>query len=171
MKDIGEVIARQNLEHHLEPSVYNADDFAYDKYHPLEEIHAWIDQMVQTYPSLASSFVVGQSYEKRDLKGLKISSNKMAVKLDGTPVNKKKAVWWDGGNRRVRFVHFMHAFLQVSMLENGSVQLRISTSLTPFCRTTPPIPLLPNWSINSIITSYQSSMSMAMLTHGPTVGI
>ena len=46
---------------------------------------------------LATSFTVGQSYEKRDLKGLKISSNKAAVKRDGTPVNKKKAVWWDGG--------------------------------------------------------------------------
>ncbi|CAF0843976.1 unnamed protein product [Adineta ricciae] len=97
MKDIGSVIEGQKLIHKLESSTYNADDFAYDKYHPLEEIHAWIDKMVQTYPNLASSFVVGQSYEKRDLKGLKISSNKAAVKRDGTPVNAKKAVWWDGG--------------------------------------------------------------------------
>ena len=97
MKDIGSVIEGQKLIHKLEPSTYNADDFAYDKYHPIEEIHAWIDKMVQTYPNLASSFVVGQSYEKRDLKGLKISSNKAAVKRDGTPVNAKKAVWWDGG--------------------------------------------------------------------------
>ncbi len=98
MKDIGAIIERQNLLHKLEPSAYKADDFAYDKYHPIDEIHAWIDQMVQTYPNLATSFTVGQSYEKRDLKGLKISSNKAAVKLDGTPVNAKKAVWWDGGN-------------------------------------------------------------------------
>lgn len=98
MKNIGSIIDRQRLIHKLQPSSYGADDFAYDKYHPLEEIHAWIDTMVQTYPSLATSFIIGQSYEKRDMKGLKISSNKAAVKLDGTPVNKKKAVWWDGGN-------------------------------------------------------------------------
>ena len=171
MKDIGAVIARQNLEHHLEPSAFNAEDFAYDKYHPLEEIHAWIDQLVQTYPSLASSFVVGQSYEKRDLKGLKISSNKMAVKLDGTPVNKKKAVWWDGGNRRMFTFRLIKACRQVSMLENGSALLRISTLLTPFYRITAPIRPSLNWSINSIITFYQSSTSMDMLTHGAKVGI
>lgn len=98
MKDIGAIIASQQIMHKIRPSFFNADDFAYDKYHTIEDIHAWIDQMVQTYPTLASTFSVGQSYEKRDMKGLKISSNKMAKKLDGTPVNKKKAVWWDGGN-------------------------------------------------------------------------
>ena len=97
MNNIGAIIERQRLMNKLESSGVNADDFAYNKYHPLEEIHAWIDQMVQTYPDLATSFSVGKSYENRDLKGLKISSNKAAVKLDGTPVNKKKAVWWDGG--------------------------------------------------------------------------
>jgi hypothetical protein len=96
MKDIGAIIERQRLIHKLQPSTVNAD-FAYNKYHTLEDIHAWIDLMVQTYPTLATSFTVGQSYENRDMKGLKISSNKAAVKLDGTPVNAKKAVWWDGG--------------------------------------------------------------------------
>lgn len=98
MKDIGSIIDNQKLLHIIRPSVVNADDFAYDKYHTIDDIHAWIDKMVQTYPSLASSFSVGQSYEKRDMKGLKISSNKVAKMPDGTPMNKKKAVWWDGGN-------------------------------------------------------------------------
>jgi hypothetical protein len=97
MKDIGAVIETQKLIHKVQPSSETADDFAYDKYHTIDEIHAWIDTMVQTYPSLASSFTVGQSYENRALKGLKISSNKAATKRDGTPVNAKKAVWWDGG--------------------------------------------------------------------------
>ena len=98
MNDIGSIIHQQNLMRIVRPSKYQADDFAYDKYHNLSDIHSWIDQMVQTYPNLATPFTVGQSYEKRDMKGLKISSNKAALKLDGTPVNKKKAVWWDGGN-------------------------------------------------------------------------
>jgi hypothetical protein len=97
MNDIGSIIERQRLQNKLRPSIVNADDFAYNKYHPLDEIQAWIDLMVQTYPNLASSFSVGKSYENRDMKGLKISSNKAAVKHDGTPVNAKKAVWWDGG--------------------------------------------------------------------------
>ncbi|CAF1378970.1 unnamed protein product [Rotaria sordida] len=97
MKDIGSVIEEQQLVHKFSPSYEKANEFAYDKYHPLDEIHSWIDTMVETYPSLATSFVIGQSYENRPLKGLKISSNKTAVKLDSTPVNQKKAVWWDGG--------------------------------------------------------------------------
>lgn len=97
MKDIGAIIDRQRLMNKLQPSSFGADDFAYDKYHPIDEIHAWIDQMVQTYPNLATTFTVGQSYQNRTMKGLKISSNKQAVKRDGTPVNAKKAVWWDGG--------------------------------------------------------------------------
>ncbi|CAF4308004.1 unnamed protein product, partial [Rotaria sordida] len=97
MKDIGSVIEEQQLVRKLSPSYEKANEFAYDKYHPLDEIHSWIDTMVETYPSLATSFVIGQSYENRPLKGLKISSNKTAVKLDSTPVNQKKAVWWDGG--------------------------------------------------------------------------
>jgi hypothetical protein len=97
MQDIGATIASQKLIHNLQPPSANPNDFAYDKYHPIAEIHAWIDTMVQTYPTLATSFIVGQSYEKRDLKGLKISSNKAAVRRDGTPVNAKKAVWYDGG--------------------------------------------------------------------------
>jgi len=97
MKDIGSVIEEQNFAHLHQPSSVNADNFTYDKYHTIEEIHAWIDQLVQSYPNLATSFSVGESYEKRDIKGLKISSNKTAVRSDGTPVNKKKAVWWDGG--------------------------------------------------------------------------
>lgn len=97
IKDIGAVITEQARLHDQQPSLFKVNDFAYDKYHPIAEIHAWIDQMVQQYPSLASSFVIGQSYEKRDLKALKISSNKVAKRLDGTAVNKKKAVWWDGG--------------------------------------------------------------------------
>ncbi|CAF3428507.1 unnamed protein product [Rotaria socialis] len=97
MKDIGSIIERQNLIHKLMPSYENVGAFAYDKYHPIEEIHAWIDTMVQTYPSLATSFIVGTSYEKRQMKGLKISSSKTAVTVAGIPVNAKKAVWWDGG--------------------------------------------------------------------------
>ena len=97
MNDIGEIIDRQRLMNKLQPSKVGADDFAYNKYHPIDEIHAWVDQMVQTYPDLVTSFTVGQSYENRPMKGLKISSNKKAVKRDGTPVNAKKAVWWDGG--------------------------------------------------------------------------
>ncbi|CAF4908178.1 unnamed protein product [Rotaria sp. Silwood1] len=95
--DIGAIIERQRILHSLPQSSSKGNDFAYDKYHTVEEIHAWVDQMVATYPEMATSFTVGKSYENRDMKGFKISSTKMATKRDGTKAASKKAVWWDGG--------------------------------------------------------------------------
>ncbi|CAF4074389.1 unnamed protein product, partial [Rotaria sp. Silwood1] len=97
MHDIGTLIEQQNLLYNLSRPSLNVNDFAYDKYHSVDEIHAWIDQMASTYPTLATPFTVGKSYENRDMKALKISSSKVATKLDGSKAEIKKAVWWDGG--------------------------------------------------------------------------
>jgi murein tripeptide amidase MpaA len=73
--------------------------------------------MVATYPTLASTFTVVQSYEKRPMNGLKISSSRLARKCDGTIVNQKKAVWWDGGIHVREWInpatniHLAHALL------------------------------------------------------------
>ncbi|CAF1432857.1 unnamed protein product [Adineta steineri] len=133
MKDIGSIIEGQNLIYKVQSSSYYADDFAYDKYHPLEEIHAWIDKMVETYPSLATSFTVGQSYEKREMKGLKISSTKAAVKLDGTPVNAKKAVWWDGGIHAREWISpATNIYIAHALLSNYSVDPTITHIVDQF---------------------------------------
>ncbi|CAF4088987.1 unnamed protein product [Rotaria sordida] len=96
MADIGAIIERQRVLHNLHRSLSNTNDFAYNKYHTIEEIHAWIDQMVATYPELVTPLTIGKSYENRNIKGFKISSKKMATKIDGTKATTKKAVWWDG---------------------------------------------------------------------------
>ncbi|CAF3209194.1 unnamed protein product [Rotaria sp. Silwood2] len=96
MADIGAIIEMQRVLQNLHRSSSNANDFAYDKYHTIEEIHAWVDQIVATYPEIATPFTVGKSYENRDMKGFKISSKKMATKRDGIKAIAKKAVWWDG---------------------------------------------------------------------------
>ncbi|CAF1351069.1 unnamed protein product [Rotaria sordida] len=96
MTDIGAIIERQRILQNLPQSSPNTNDFAYDKYHTIEDIHAWIDQIVATYPDMVTSFTVGKSYENRDMKGFKISSKKMATRHDGTKATTKKAVWWDG---------------------------------------------------------------------------
>jgi extracellular matrix protein 14 len=97
MANIGATIEKQRILHDLPRLSSNTTDFAYDKYHTLEDIHAWVDQMVSSYPGMVTPFTVGKSYENRDMKGFKISSNKTAIKSDGTKVAAKKAVWWDGG--------------------------------------------------------------------------
>jgi hypothetical protein len=93
MFDIGSIIEEQRVLQKLS----SANDFAYNKYHTLDEIHAWVDQMVADYSDLVTPLAIGKSYENRDIKGFKISSKKMATKNDDTKVNSKKAVWWDGG--------------------------------------------------------------------------
>lgn len=42
-------------------------------YWTLEEINAWMDSLVVEYPTIVSSFVVGKSYEGRDIKGVKLN--------------------------------------------------------------------------------------------------
>lgn len=97
MNDMGEIIENQRSIHNIPRMSSNESDFAYDKYHTLEEIHTWVDQMISTYPDLVTPFTVGNSYENRDIKGFKISSKKPATHRDGTKIITKKAVWWDGG--------------------------------------------------------------------------
>lgn len=97
ISDIGAVIEEQRVLRSLSRTLPNTNDFAYDKYHNLEEIQAWVDQMVATYPDLVTPLTIGKSYENRDIKGFKISSKKMATNCNGIEINSKKAVWWDGG--------------------------------------------------------------------------
>ncbi|XP_026321179.1 carboxypeptidase B-like [Hyposmocoma kahamanoa] len=57
------------------------------QYHRLIDIHGFMDYLAKTYPSIVSVKTIGKSFEKRDLKVLRIS--------DGKPTN--KAVFIDGG--------------------------------------------------------------------------
>jgi hypothetical protein len=127
--------------------------------------------MVQTYPTLATSFTVGKSYENREMRGLKISSNKTAVKVDGTPANKKKAVWWDGGKLLIVFIDnsFNNILLQVSMLVNGLVQQPIFILLMHFYQIIPKMQQLLISLISLIIIFYLYLMSTVMHIHGQKV--
>jgi len=47
--------------------------FGWTKYYELEEIEAWLDGILEAYPSVTEEFIVGQSYEGRNIRGIKIS--------------------------------------------------------------------------------------------------
>lgn len=66
----------------------NLEDFDYGKYHTLDEINAWVDQIAQTYAGYVSVFNVTNSFEKRYIKAFKISIPSST---------KKPALWFDGG--------------------------------------------------------------------------
>lgn len=47
--------------------------FGWTKYYELEEIEAWLDEILSAYPSVTEEFIVGKSYEGRTIRGIKIS--------------------------------------------------------------------------------------------------
>ncbi|KAJ6634319.1 Zinc carboxypeptidase A 1 [Pseudolycoriella hygida] len=50
-----------------------SDKFEWKKYYKLETIYKWLDSVVKRYPNVTSSISAGESYQKRDIKGVKIS--------------------------------------------------------------------------------------------------
>lgn len=51
------------------------EGFAFDKYNRLEDIHQFLEDTENIYPETVSVFTVGESYEGRLIKGMKIESN------------------------------------------------------------------------------------------------
>nr|UPI76681.1 M14 metal carboxypeptidase 4 [Antheraea yamamai] len=51
----------------------NIRSMQWDAYYPLEDINAWIDDLVRAYPGIVTSEIGGTSYEGREIKGFKIS--------------------------------------------------------------------------------------------------
>ncbi|GBP80206.1 Zinc carboxypeptidase A 1 [Eumeta japonica] len=50
----------------------NSGSFNWTQYHDLAAIHAWLDELGETYPNIVTVLVIGQSNEGRDIKGVKI---------------------------------------------------------------------------------------------------
>jgi len=51
----------------------------FEEYQELDAIYEWMDDLVAAYPSLVSTFVLGMSYEGRQIRGLKIKANRGAT--------------------------------------------------------------------------------------------
>ncbi|EDV58402.1 zinc carboxypeptidase [Drosophila erecta] len=50
-----------------------SDDYSWSEYHELNDTHRWMQNLVGKYPDIVSVFVAGQSYEGRELLGLRIN--------------------------------------------------------------------------------------------------
>ncbi|XP_028167849.1 zinc carboxypeptidase-like [Ostrinia furnacalis] len=79
-ENIQELIDRQTVA----PFTKNAK-MTWDQYHTLDSIYAWLDSLVIEYPNLVSEIIGGSSYERRQIKGVKIShgNNKKAIFIEG----------------------------------------------------------------------------------------
>lgn len=51
----------------------NADELDWNRYSTLEEIYDWMTKLVEAHPTTVSSIIGGQTYENRNIEGVKIS--------------------------------------------------------------------------------------------------
>ncbi|CAG0886878.1 unnamed protein product [Darwinula stevensoni] len=54
---------------------------SWDSYHRLSDIHDYLDELAASYPDLVTVFSIGESFEGRDLKMIKISSGVATQKI------------------------------------------------------------------------------------------
>ena len=52
----------------------------FEEYQTLDSIYTWIRQLAASYPSLVSTFVIGTSYEGREILAIRIRANRGATK-------------------------------------------------------------------------------------------
>uniref|UniRef100_A0A182WF36 Zinc carboxypeptidase A 1 n=1 Tax=Anopheles minimus TaxID=112268 RepID=A0A182WF36_9DIPT len=62
------------------------ETFGWTAYHPLEDIYAWLDTLIEQYPDVVSPIVAGETYEGRQIRGVKVSykQGNPAVFTEGT---------------------------------------------------------------------------------------
>lgn len=60
----------------------------YDDYKTWQEVHAYVDGLASKFPSLATVFTLGNTYQGRPIKAISISTK---------PNSGKPALWFDGG--------------------------------------------------------------------------
>ncbi|NP_001087305.1 carboxypeptidase O gene 1 L homeolog [Xenopus laevis] len=87
IKDVQEIIDNSNVGDYRRQKTILAE-FDYTKYHPMDEIYQWMDQVKETYSDLVSMHYLGSTYEHRPIYYFKI----------GWPSDKpKKIIWMDCG--------------------------------------------------------------------------
>lgn len=57
------------------PLKQRKEGFSLDQYNQIDDVYQFLDEMAESYPNTASVFTVGESYEGRLIKGMKISTN------------------------------------------------------------------------------------------------
>ncbi|XP_034471538.1 zinc carboxypeptidase-like [Drosophila innubila] len=61
------------VDNESEANTKATSSFGWTRYHNLAEIESWLDDILATYPDVTEGFVVGKSYEGRNIRGIKIS--------------------------------------------------------------------------------------------------
>lgn len=66
------------------PTAKDSSSFDWTRYYELAEIEAWLDGIFAAYPAVTEEFIIGESYEKRKIRGIKIShgTNKPGIFIE-----------------------------------------------------------------------------------------
>jgi len=83
-----ERVIQEERRHQLMTPRLNGRNISFTKYHRHDEINAYLDQLAEDYSNLVSLETIGKSYEGRDLKLIKISTN---------PKSNKPVIFIDAG--------------------------------------------------------------------------
>lgn len=73
------IILRDHLHRFIdnEQPRISASTFGWKAYYRLETIYQWLDDQIRTYPKLLTNLTVGQSYEGRTIRAVKLSYKKV----------------------------------------------------------------------------------------------
>ncbi|XP_077995892.1 carboxypeptidase B-like [Glandiceps talaboti] len=86
IEDVQQLIDYQTSDQ-TQPGI-QLERYDFTRYYDLAEIDEWVKLMAETYPDLVSDFVVGTSYEGREMRALKVGTT------GGTT---KQIIWFHGG--------------------------------------------------------------------------
>uniref|UniRef100_A0A5F9C9G0 Carboxypeptidase O n=1 Tax=Oryctolagus cuniculus TaxID=9986 RepID=A0A5F9C9G0_RABIT len=97
------------------------ETYSYDKYHSMEEIYQWMNQISEKYTDVVTQHFLGMTYETRPMYYLKISQPSS---------NPKKSIWMDCGIHAREWIApaFCQWFVK-ELLQNYKNDLRISRFL------------------------------------------
>lgn len=54
--------------------------FGWTAYQTLDEIYSWLDEQLAAYPTLLTAFTIGQSFENRTIRGVKLSAKAVSIR-------------------------------------------------------------------------------------------
>lgn len=54
-------------------------EFDWTSYYTLNEIYDWLDVQLTNYPDILTSFVVGESFQNRTIRGVKLAHNEVIL--------------------------------------------------------------------------------------------
>lgn len=93
--------------------------FGWTAYNNYTEIYNWLDELLLAFPDVLSDFVIGETYEGRPIRGVKISHSEV---ISDFALEKKLGICFVNLNdtivTRLRTIQSSSSN-QISMLENG----------------------------------------------------